>query len=206
MNTKNQFVTKNFLAVLFCVCLIASNLFETKIFQAGPLVLTGGFLIFPLMYILNDCITEVYGYREMRSLIRTAFIMNAFFVLMAQLVILLPSVAFSDSQEHFEYIFKADLRITVASMLAFVLGSVVNSKVMARMKKDDTLKGFGWRAVASSFLGESVDSVIFFPIAFWGVGTKNLLVMMATQIILKTVYEIILLPFTRKYVAYLKRY
>lgn len=200
-------MTKTFsvLSTLFCVCLIASNLFETKIFEFCGLTLTGGFLIFPISYILNDCLTEVYGYKRARFVILTAFAMNAFVVLAAQLVRILPAAPFWQGQQHFDYIFAADLRITAASMLAFLVGSILNAHVMVRMKERQGEKGFGWRAVVSSLAGESVDSLVFFPVAFFGVGIRNLLVMMVTQIILKTLYEIIVLPVTATCVKRLKK-
>lgn len=193
------------MAIMFCVCLIASNLFETKIFNAGIMTLTGGFLIFPVSYILNDCITEIYGLKKMQFVIITAFAMNAFFVLMAQVVRILPPAEFWDGQEHIEYMFNADFRITIASMAAFVCGSLINAKIMALMKQKKARGGFCSRAVVSSLFGETVDSLIFFPIAFWGVGLKNLAVMMTTQIILKTLYEIFVLPLTNFLVKRLKR-
>lgn len=200
-------MTKTFsvLSTLFCVCLIASNLFETKIFEFCGLTLTGGFLIFPISYILNDCLTEVYGYKRARFVILTAFAMNAFVVLAAQLVRILPAAPFWQGQQHFDYIFAADFRITAASMLAFLVGSILNAHVMVRMKERQGEKGFGWRAVVSSLAGESVDSLVFFPVAFFGVGIRNLLVMMVTQIILKTLYEIIVLPVTATCVKRLKK-
>lgn len=192
------------LAVLFCVCLIASNLFETKIFDAGLLTLTGGFIIFPISYIINDCLSEVYGYKKTRFVIWMAFAMNAFMVLVAQLVRILPAASFWDGQEHFDYVFAADLRITVASMLAFICGSLLNAGVMTSMKARQGEKGFWWRAVASSLVGETADSLIFFPIAFWNVGLRNILVLMVTQIVLKTLYEVVLLPVTSRVVRRLK--
>jgi len=193
------------LTVLFCVCLVASNLFETKVFSLGGLTLTGGFLIFPLSYILNDCICEVYGYRRMRFVIFLAFGINLFFVLFSQLVRILPGASFWDGQEHFDYIFSANLRITVASMLAFLTGSILNSKVLAGMHERHGEKWFGLRAILSSLVGESADSLVFFPIAFWGVGMRNLLVMMITQILLKTLYEVVALPLTSLFVSHLKK-
>lgn len=192
------------LATVFCVCLVASNIFETIIFKAGPLTLTGGFLIFPISYIINDCLTEVYGYRKARFVIFTAFALNACFVGIAQLVRLLPTVDYCDAAGHFDYIFAADLRITAASMLAFVIGSLLNSKLMVKMKEKQGEKGFGWRAVASTLVGEAVDSLIFFPIAFWGVGIRNILIMMLIQVVLKTAYEIVVLPLTAVFVRHLK--
>jgi len=202
MKDNNRFAV---LSTLFAVALIASNLFEIKIFEAGPLTLTGGFLVFPVSYILNDCLTEVYGLRKARFAIWMAFAMNAFVVLMAQLVNVLPGATFWDGDAHFNYIFNADMRITLASMLAFVCGSRLNALVMARMKDRQGEKGFGLRAIISSLAGESIDSLIFFPIAFWGVGIKNLAIMMCTQILLKTLYEVVVLPLTAYVVKILKR-
>ncbi|MCQ2183574.1 MAG: queuosine precursor transporter [Bacteroidales bacterium] len=184
------------LAVLFCVCLVASNIFETKIFSAGPIVLTGGFLIFPISYIINDCITELYGFRNARFVILLGFAVNLFFVLTAQLVRILPPADFWDGQAHLDYLLSANLRITAASMAAFLSGSLLNAKVMAVMKNVQGKKGFGWRAILSTLVGETADSLVFFPIAFWGVGADNLLKMMLTQVLLKTLFEIIVLPFT----------
>lgn len=192
------------MATAFCACLIASNIFEIKIFNAGPLTLTGGFLVFPISYIINDCLTEIYGYRKTRFVIWMAFSLNLAFVGIAQLIRILPPAGIWDGQQHFDFIFAADLRITIASMAAFVCGSLINAKVMARMKNADGEKFFGWRAVASSLAGESIDSLIFFPIAFWHVGLYNIVVLMITQIILKTVYEIIVLPLTAMSVKHIK--
>lgn len=193
------------LAISFCVCLIAANLFEIKIFDAGFLTLTGGFIIFPISYIINDCISEVYGYKKARFVITTAILMNAAFVLLAQLVRKLPPETFWDGQEHIDYVFTADLRITVASLAAFFCGSLLNAKVMSKMRQRDGERRFGWRAILSTLAGEGVDSLIFFPIAFSGVGTANLVRMMAAQIVLKTLYELAVLPLTSAYVRRLKR-
>lgn len=199
-------MTKRFvvLSIVFSVCLVASNLFEIKIFQAGPLELTGGFLIFPISYVINDLLTEIYGFKKARLVIWTAMLVNVSFVLIAQLVRILPPVGYWDGQEHFSYIFSANFRITLASMLAFVCGSTMNALVMDRMKSRHGRRFFGWRAILSSLVGESVDSVIFFPIAFFGVGMRNILVLMVTQVVLKTLYEVIVLPVTYRYVLHLR--
>ena len=93
------------LAVLFVVCLIASNLYETKLFTVLGITLTGGVIIFPVSYIINDCLVEVYGYRKSRLVIWMGFAMNFFVVATAQIVRLLPASPFWDGGEHFNYIF-----------------------------------------------------------------------------------------------------
>jgi len=184
------------LTAIFCSCLVAANIFEVKVFDAGPLMLTGGFLLFPISYIINDCLTEVYGYKNARFAILTAFAVNLFIVLAAQAVKILPSSPSWNGGPHFDYVFTMSARVWAASALAFLAGSLLNAKVMALMKRKQGEKGFGWRAIASTFAGESVDSLIFFPIAFWGYEFRYLLTIMATQIVLKSLYEIIILPLT----------
>lgn len=193
------------MAILFNVCLIASNLFETKLFTLGGISLTGGVIIFPVSYIINDCLVEVYGYRKSRLVIWSGFAMNFFVVAMAQIVRVLPASPFWDGGEHFDYIFSLAPRVTLASMLAFICGSTINALIMSKMKVAQKGKGFSLRAIVSTIGGEGVDSLVFFPIAFWGIGYAEMLKLMITQIVLKTVYEIIILPLTNICVNRLKR-
>ena len=207
-NNGRQKLSVSFLlmAVVFNVCLIASNLFETKLFMAGPIALTGGVIIFPISYIINDCLVEVWGYRKARLVIWTGFVMNFFVVAMAQIVRLLPAVPFWDGSPHFDYVFAMAPRVTLASMMAFLCGSTVNAWIMSRMKVASHGKRFSLRAIVSSIGGETVDSLIFFPIAFWGLGVTEMLQLMATQIVLKTMYEVIILPVTNIVVRKLKEF
>ena len=194
------------MAIVFNVCLIASNLFETKLFMAGPVALTGGVIIFPVSYIINDCLVEVYGYRKARLVIWTGFLMNFFVVAMAQIVRVLPAAPFWDGGPHFDYVFAMAPRVTMASMLAFLCGSTVNAWIMSRMKVASHGRRFSARAIVSSLGGETVDSLIFFPIAFWGLGAGEMLSLMATQVVLKTLYEVIILPVTSLVVRKLKAF
>ena len=194
------------MAIVFNVCLIASNLFETKLFMAGQMALTGGVIIFPVSYIINDCLVEVYGYRKARLVIWTGFLMNFFVVAMAQIVRILPAAPFWDGGPHFDYVFAMAPRVTVASMLAFFCGSTVNAWIMSRMKVASHGRRFSVRAVVSSLGGEMVDSLIFFPIAFWGLGAGEMLSLMGSQVILKTLYEVSILPVTSMVVRNLKKF
>lgn len=194
------------LAILFVVCLIASNLYETKLFTVLGITLTGGVIIFPVSYIINDCLVEVYGYRKARLVIWMGFFMNFFVVLTAQLVRLLPEASYWDGGEHFDYIFSLAPRVTIASMIAFVSGSTVNAFIMSKMKISSNGRNFSLRAIVSTIGGESVDSLVFFPIAFWGIPAEEMFKLMITQIVLKTLYEVIILPLTNLIVVQLKKY
>lgn len=194
------------MSIIFCVCLIASNLFETKLFMIGSISLTGGVIIFPVSYIINDCLVEVYGYRKSRLVIWAGFAMNFFVVAMAQIVRILPEAPFWDGGEHFNYVFTLAPRLTIASMLAFVCGSTVNAYVMSRMKLASQGRGFSFRAIVSTIAGEGIDSLVFFPIAFMGIGMHEMVRLMITQIIAKTAYEVLILPVTNIVVRMLKKY
>lgn len=185
------------MGILFCVCLITSNLLETKMIQIGPFSLTGGLLVFPISYIINDCIAEVWGFRKARFIIWLGFLMNFFVVTMGYIAIALPAASYWQGAEHFAFIFGMAPRIAAASFIAFLIGSFLNAWVMSRMKIYSQGKHFSLRAVVSTFIGETGDSLLFFPIAFTGIiPFEEMLKLMGLQIIAKTLYEILVLPLT----------
>lgn len=193
-------------SVLFSVCLIAANVLETKQIAVGTISLTGGLIVFPISYIINDCICEVWGYQKARLLIWLGFAMNFFFVLVGALCDAIPGASYWTNDEGFHAIFGLAPRIAIASFVAFLCGSFVNAYVMSRMKIASKGKHFSVRAVVSTIFGETTDSILFFPLALYGVvPTSELPRLMFWQVILKTVYEIIVLPFTIKLVQYVKQ-
>ena len=205
---KNQTVSVSFmlLGILFCVCLIAANLLEAKVVQVGAISITAGFIVFPVSYILNDCIAEVWGFRKARLIIWAGFAMNFFVILLAQAAVALPAAPFWNGDEHFNFVFGLAPRIAFASLTAFLVGSFINAYVMSRMKLASNGKNFSARAIVSTLFGESADSLIFFPIAFGGLIPFNELIkMMIVQAVAKTLYEIVVLPVTIRVVRYVKK-
>ncbi len=196
------------MGILFCTCLIASNLLETKILQFSPyFTITAGVLCFPLSYILNDCIAEVWGFRKARLIIWAAFLMNFFVVALGQLAVMLPAASFwQENESHFNFVFGLAPRIALASFLAFLIGSFVNAYIMSRMKIRSRGRHFSLRAIVSTLFGEGADSLIFFPLAFGGLMPFNeLLRLMLIQVVIKTLYEVVALPLTVRVVAYVKK-
>ena len=194
------------LGVTFCVCLILANLLATKQVQFGPLNLTAGALVFPISYVVNDCITEEWGYRRAKLIIWTGFVMNFAFVFLAWLADLIPGAPYWTNQEGFHALFGLAPRVALASFAAFLIGSFLNAYVMSRMKIHDKGHRFSLRAIASTIVGELSDSLIFFPIALGGiVPEENLALMMVSQVVVKTLCEVVILPLTVRIVAWLKR-
>jgi uncharacterized integral membrane protein (TIGR00697 family) len=135
-----------------------------------------------------------------------AFAMNFFAVLFYQFAVALPPAPFWSGQDSFSTILSQTPRIAVASLLAFLAGSFLNAYVMSKMKMAMNGNKFSVRAIASTMVGEAADSAIFISIAFCGIlTTYQLVMMMITQALLKTLYEIIILPITQRVVVYIKK-
>lgn len=194
-------------STLFCVCLITANVLETKQLSMGLFSITGGLIVFPISYIINDCVCEVWGYGKARLLIWLGFAMNFLFVAFGALCDVLPAAPYWHNEEGFHAIFGLAPRIALASFLAFLVGSFVNAYVMSRMKISSGGKNFSARAIMSTVYGETADSIIFFPLALGGVvPTNELPVLIISQVVLKTLYEIVILPVTIRVVKATKRH
>ena len=194
------------LGILFNVCLIAANLLETKVIQIGSLTVTAGLLVFPISYIINDCIAEVWGFKKARLIIWSGFAMNFFVVALGLIAVAIPAAPFWEGEEHFDFVFGMAPRIVAASLMAFLVGSFLNAYVMSKMKVASQGRNFSVRAIWSTVVGEAADSLIFFPVAFGGViAWKELLIMMGIQIVLKSLYEVIILPVTIRVVKAIKK-
>ena len=192
-------------SILFCVCLIAANILETKQISVFGISLTGGLIVFPISYIINDCVCEVWGFQKARLLIWTGFAMNFFFVAMGALCDWIPGAPYWTNEAGFHAIFGLAPRVAAASFVAFIVGSFANAYVMSKMKLRDGGRYFSWRAILSTIAGESLDSLIFFPLALGGVvPTPELPKLMLWQVVLKTLYEVIALPITIRVVKALK--
>ena len=194
------------LGILFNVCLIAANLLETKVIQIGSLTVTAGLLVFPISYIINDCIAEVWGFKKARLIIWSGFAMNFVVVALGLIAVAIPAAPFWEGEEHFDFVFGMAPRIVAASLMAFLVGSFLNAYVMSKMKVASRGRHFSARAILSTLAGETADSLIFFPVAFGGIiAWRELLIMMCIQIILKSMYEVIILPVTIRVVKAIKK-
>ncbi len=203
---KQVSVTYMVFGLLFTACLIIANIVEQKLINIGPIEATAGLLIFPISYIVNDIIAEVWGYRKARLIIWYGFLMNFLAVIVFRLSIIVPGSENFTHQDAFSIVLGNTQRITIASFIAFLTGSFLNAYVMSRMKILQKGRNFSLRAVVSTLVGEGADSLIFFTIAFYGVIPNNdLATLILTQATMKTGYEIIVLPFTNRIVKWVKK-
>ena len=192
--------------ILFAACMLIANVLAAKIIQIGPWSAPAGVLIFPVAYIINDLIVEVWGYARARLIIWTGFGVNMLAALFYTLSIIIPPAPFFEGQEAYSMIVGSSIRIVIASLVAYLTGSFLNAYAMSRLKRVTIGKGFSSRAIFSTILGESVDSMIFISVAFAGVFPLSvILTMIATQAMLKIAYELAILPVTVHVVKKVKK-
>ncbi len=208
-----DFVMAAFVAVLLLSNVIgASKRSFIDLPVIGEWPFGAGVLFFPLSYVIGDLLTEVYGYARARRVIWTGFAALAFMAFMAWVVVSLPPARGWPYQQAYEDVFANSWRIVLASMAAFWVGEFANSLVLAKMKLAargaSAGRGMGLRFVASTFVGQGLDSLIFYPVAFYGLEgwpTEDLFKTVLSQWAIKTGWEIILLPLTIAIVVALKR-
>jgi uncharacterized integral membrane protein (TIGR00697 family) len=204
----------DFVMAAFVTILLLSNVLGAGKRAAIDLPLIGlwpfgaGILFFPLSYVIGDVLTEVYGYARARRCIWAGFAATLFMAAMAWVVVALPPASDWPGQAAYESVFGQVPRIVLASVVAFWLGEFANSYVLARMKVLTRGRHLWTRTIGSTIVGQGVDSLIFYPLAFYGAPgwpVEAMLTVMATQFALKVAWEALLTPVTYAVVGFLKR-
>ena len=205
--TGTHFRYFDFVMAAFVTVLLLSNVIGAgKVAELGGVTFGAGILFFPLGYVIGDVLTEVYGYARARRCIWAGFAALLFMALMSWVVVSLPAAAGWTGQGAYEAVFGQVPRIVFASIIAFWAGEFVNSYVMARMKLWTGGKALWSRTIGSTIVGQGVDSLIFYPLAFLGVwDTRQVLIVMVTNWAMKVAWEVLLTPVTYAVVGSLKR-
>lgn len=194
------------ITVFFVVVLLVSNIASTKIAKIGLFTLDGGTILFPLAYIFDDVLTEVYGYGRSRKIIWLGFGSALLMALVFGIVGALPSAAGWENQDAYMKILGQTPRIVIASLIAYLCGEFLNSYVLAKMKIMTKGKWLWMRTIGSTLIGELFDSAIFVIVAFAGVFERELIIQLITfNYIFKTSVEILFTPLTYWIVNFLKR-
>lgn len=208
MTSTRHYKYYEFIMAAFCTVLLCSNMIgASKIVKIGSLPAFGaGILFFPISYVFGDVLTEVYGYARARKVVWAGFASMIFASFMSMVVIHLPPDASYQNQTALETIFGSTARITAASLVAFFCGEFTNSFVLAKMKIM-TKGSFLWmRTIGSTICGELVDSLIFYPLAFWGIWDQQTIIkVLFMNYLLKVLVEIIMTPITYRVVGFLKK-
>ena len=204
-----EFVMAAFVTILICSNLIGpAKIARLDLPVLGTVIFGAGVLFFPISYVFGDILTEVYGYARSRRVIWSGFAALAFASFMAWVVVQLPPAAAWKNQAAYEIAFGSTWRISLASMVAYFCGEFVNSFVLAKMKIATQGRYLWTRTIGSTLFGEGVDSLIFYPLAFYGTGIipdELLPTVMFTQFIAKVSVEVVFTPVTYAIVGWLKR-
>ena len=202
-----DFVMAAFVAILLLSNVLgAGKVANVTLPIIGDWPFGAGILFFPLSYVIGDILTEVYGYARARRCIWAGFAGLLFMAMMSWVVVALPPHESWGGQAAYESVFGQVPRIVFASIVAFWCGEFVNSYVLARMKVWTEGKMLWSRTIGSTVLGQGVDSLLFYPLAFLGVfDTRTVIVLMFTQWVLKVAWEALLTPVTYAVVGWLKR-
>ena len=194
------------LSTIFVATIMISNTVATKLFSIGPLIFTGGGLIFPITYIFGDVLTEVYGYARSRKIIWTGFVALLLMSLIYWIVGLLPPAPGWPNQEAYTSVLGLVPRIVFASIIGYLAGSFANSFVMAKLKLKTKGKHLWMRTIGSTVVGEGIDTTLFVLIAFWGIISGGILILaILSGYVFKVAYEVVATPITYRIVGFLKK-
>ena len=202
-NKPSQMELYPIITALFCGCLIISNILASKTFSLYDIILPCGVVIFPLVYIVGDVLTEIYGFTLAKRTIYLGFIINLIAVIAYQIAIFLPGTD-SATSNAFSIILGSTPRILIASLISYLVGSYVNAYFMKILKEKYTDYLFA-RCSISTLFGEGLDAIIFITIAFAGLMPNEVLItMIICQGAFKIIYEIIVYPITRTVINWIK--
>lgn len=189
----------------FVASILISNVLATKLFQCGPAIFTAGILVFPISYIFGDVLTEVYGFNRTRRIIYAGLAANLFMSAALGVAIILPPAQGWEMQREFAAVNSVVPRIVLASVVGYVVGEFANSFVMSRMKVRSDGQKLWMRAVASTVVGQLLDTMLFVLIAFAGsLPTGIMAAAIASGWIFKVLYEVAAIPITYMVVRKLK--
>ena len=195
-----------FVVAVFVTCLLTANIISVKMINVFGLILPAGILIFPISYITGDILTEVYGYAQARRVIWLGFFCNTIVVIAVWLSMVVPPAPFWDAQLAYERVLGFTSRLLAASFCAYLIGEFFNAFVMAKMKIVTRGRWLWMRTIASTLVGQGLDSMVFITLAFAGtMPSKALALAVITQWFVKSAYEAAATPLTYIAVGFLKR-
>lgn len=187
------------LVPLYCVALVVSNIISNRTFEIGQFMLPSAVIVFPVVYIINDVLTECYGFKMASKAIWTAFGLNLMAVIFFNIAVNLPTTIDYSS---YNIVLGNTLKPLIASVLAYLIGSFVNAKIMDVLRNHKSLM---LRCVLSTLFGETIDAMIFISIVFVGVMDLSVVcTMIITQAMFKTLYEVVVFPVTREVIRKIK--
>lgn len=193
----------SYLTSIFCVFIIISNILATKTLKIEFIMLPCSILVFPMLFSINDILSEIYGFAMTRNVIYLGFVLNIISVVIFSIAIILPSN--SPSADAFATILGTTPRLFIAGLVSYLISNMINSQIMVKLKEKYYNLLFV-RCITSSAVGQTIDSVIFITTGFYGVfSTELIITMICCQAVFKVLYQFIIYPFTRYIIQYIRK-
>lgn len=195
------------LVAVLTALVIVSNVTATKGVAFGPIITDGGFIVFPLTYVIGDVLSEVYGFAAARRAIVLGFAMNALAAFAFWVTIYLPAADFYENQAHFENVVHAYTQLIVAGLAGFIVGQTINAWTVVKIKERTKEKHLWARLIGSTIVGELADTLVFCSFAAWAIGintVRDFVIYVVWGWFYKTAVEIVVLPITYRVIAYIK--
>jgi uncharacterized integral membrane protein (TIGR00697 family) len=204
--TKNASHLFVLIACIFVSCLLISNIIAGKLIIWSGIVLPGAVILFPVVYIAGDVLTEVYGFQKARLVIWAGVLCNLIMVAAFYLVLAIPAPEFLAGDSAFALVLGMTPRIVLASLMAYWAGEFANSMVLSKLKVFTEGRFLWMRTIGSTLVGQCLDTFIFITVAFWGTVPNSVLgQMILYQYLFKVIFEIAATPLTYSVVGWLKR-
>ena len=189
---------------IFTASLIISNTTASKPIEIFIFVLPCSIIIFPIIYIIDDVLAEIYGYKKARRVILLGFFMNLVAVICFNISIIMPVPSFFQNADAYSKVFGSTLRVLIASFLSYLSGSLLNAKVMVYLKEKFEDKLF-IRCILSTLIGGGLDAIIFIIVGFYGtMPLKSIVLMIIGQVFIKAIYEAIVYPNTKRIIVFIR--
>ena len=187
---------------IFCASIIVSNILATKTLEFEFIALPCSILTFPVLFIINNILSEIYGYKMTRDVIYLGFIINIIAIVLYHIAMAFPSN--SPNAPAFAMLLSTTPPLFIAGLISYMLGNILNSKVLVKLKERYNDQLFV-RCILSTAIGETVDTIMFISISFVGVLPNDLiLTMICCQIVFKVLYELLAYPVTRKVIMHIR--
>lgn len=195
---------EKYLFGIYCAGIIIQNILATKNIDITIFTVTTGILVSPLVFIIQDIQTEIFGYKKAKKMIILGYLMNFIAIMLYTFSISIPSSSTYINQEAFTTILGTTPRIAIASFIAYMIGALINSKVMEKLKNKHE-KNLFFRAISSTVVGQFIDNMLFAVIAFIGIlPTQAIISMIVGGTLFEIIYEIIFYPITKKLIQKIK--
>lgn len=198
--------TFTILVSVFVTTLVISNVIATKLISVWGFIVPAGVIAYPITFLMTDVIGEVWGKQTVTKVVWAGFFCSILAMALGLFAVYLPPAAFYTQQEFFAGLFGTVGRITIASLIAYLVSQFNDVYVFHSLKDLTKGKHLWLRNNVGTISSQFFDTGIFITIAFYGTMPFNDLVTLAlNQWMFKVFIALADTPFCYLLVAWCKK-